>query len=167
VAEQPNPQQLLAHYLDGRIQLARLVSHRSEAILNLALQPNTWTIRQLVHHTADGDSLWTIPIKIALAQHPPVFDLKWYWTVPQDQWAGYWHYGERAIAPSIAMMTANRQHIAAILEHVQEWWQRSIAIDWPNGKQSALTIADIIQMQGDHVFGHIEEIERICQTQEM
>src|SRR5918912_3688951 len=142
--QQPNPDELLARYTDGPAQLARVLASVTEIELDWAQESNTWTIRQFVHHLADGDALWTNPIKMALGDGPVIFELKWYWTVAQDTWAEHWKYSERSVAPSIALLSANREHVVQLLRHSPEWWERSVTIEWPDGSRGQPTIADII-----------------------
>jgi len=167
MVEQLDPHRLLARYTDGPIQLSLALADLTDIALNVAQEPNTWTIRQFVHHLVDGDALWTTPIKIALGARHATFDLKWYWTVPQDAWAERWKYSERPIAPSLALLIANRQHVAQLLHHSSQWWNHSLTVEWPNGSQKHLTIADMISIQADHVFAHLNDIQRIHETQSM
>ena len=48
---------ILALYADGPAQLTDVLTGFTESELNLALTTGSWTIRQIVHHIADGDDI--------------------------------------------------------------------------------------------------------------
>ena len=60
------PSATLALYADGPTQLEAVLMGLTESDLNLAQPGDSWTIRQIVHHLADGDDLWKTCIKAAL-----------------------------------------------------------------------------------------------------
>ena len=48
---------ILNLYADGPAKLEAALAGLSEPDLDLALTSDSWTIRQIVHHIADGDDL--------------------------------------------------------------------------------------------------------------
>lgn len=164
MTKQDDPQAILARYAAGPAQLAAAIAGLTEAELNLAQTAGTWTIRQIVHHIVDGDDLWKVYIKIALGNSSGTFSLQWYWDKPQEAWVESWHYADRAIEPSLALFQANRQHVAQLLQHIPDAWERSIFIQWPEGQKAQATVGWIVEMQANHVIGHIDDILAIRQT---
>ena len=72
MVEQPrDPDALLARYADGPKQLRTALAGLTEAELGAAQTANTSTIRQIVHHIADGDDPWKMCIKAALGRFRP------------------------------------------------------------------------------------------------
>jgi uncharacterized damage-inducible protein DinB len=58
--------------------------------LDMTLSPESWSIRQLVHHIADGDYLWKEFLLRAAGEPEREFSLEWYWCLPQDEWVKRW-----------------------------------------------------------------------------
>jgi uncharacterized damage-inducible protein DinB len=82
----------IARFAAGPTQLEAAIAGLSEGELDRAEGDHTWTIRQLVHHIADGDDIWKGFIKRATGNPGGTFDLQWYWEMPQDEWVEHWAY---------------------------------------------------------------------------
>jgi uncharacterized damage-inducible protein DinB len=150
---------LLKQYINGSIILREAIAGLSEAALDDCLNEQSWTIRQIVHHIADGDDLWKTCIKASLSSNEP-FSMKWYWDVPQDSWAEIWKYDKREIEASLNLLQANRECIYQLLCLIPNALQQSVTIKWPEGEQSGM-IGDVIKMQVAHIIGHVAEINKI------
>jgi uncharacterized damage-inducible protein DinB len=99
--------EVLEDYADGPNRLEAAIAGLPETGLDVALSSDSWTIRQIVHHVADGDDIWKVFIKRAIGNPEGEFTLEWYWQIPQDEWAEHWAYGRRAIEPSLALFRAS------------------------------------------------------------
>jgi hypothetical protein len=152
---------LLAQYAGGPAQLEAALIDLTESDLNLAHTPDTWTIRQIVHHIADGDDIWKICIKAALGNSEGLFGLQWYWDRPQTDWAEKWGYANRSIEPSLALFRANRQHSVELVQQTPNAWEKSIRLKWPQREEERITIRDVLEMQVRHVVGHVDDIQMI------
>ena len=120
-----------------------------------------WSIRQIIHHLADGDDLWKTCIKITLGSEKAEFNLKWYQEIPQIDWAKRWNYEKRSIAASINLLKANRKHILQLLEYNPNGWAKTFQYQEPDGKIEMITIGFVIEMQAKHVVHHIKRIAEI------
>jgi hypothetical protein len=152
---------VLSDYRAAPQRLAEVVAGLYDAGLNRSLRPDTWTIRQIVHHIADGDDLWSIGIKAAIGDPSGIFTLQWYWEVPQTTWAEQWHYADREVQPSLELFRANRQHIGQLLEAVPDAWDFAITIRWAGHEDEPASVAEMVGSQARHALGHIKEIEAI------
>jgi hypothetical protein len=152
---------VLAKYADGAAQLEAALVGLSESDLDLAGAPDAWSIRQIVHHIADGDDIWKICIKAALGNSEGLFSLQWYWDKPQTEWAESWRYANRSIEPSLTILCANRQHIVELVQQIPNGEERSIRLKWPDGQEERITVADVLEMQTRHIAGHINDIREI------
>ena len=159
-----NPGATLARYADGPAQLEAALDGLTESDLNLAQTSDSWTIRQIVHHIADGDDIWKTCIKADLGNHEGLFSLQWYWDKPQTEWAANWKYANRRIEPSLALLRANRQHIVELVQQTHGAWEKSIRLKWPEGEEARITIGEVLEMQASHVVGHINDIRMIRQA---
>jgi uncharacterized damage-inducible protein DinB len=158
-----DPVATLARYADGPAQLTAALAGLHEADLDLGPAEGGWTIRQIVHHLADGDDLWGACVKMALGSQTG-FSLQWYWAKSQDEWAEVWHYAERDIEPSLALFRANRAHIVQLVEQVPNAWNCHMQLEASDGSESTITAGEIITMQARHAFGHIADIRTIRET---
>ena len=156
-----NPNATLAQYADGPAQLEAALIGLTESDLNLAQTSDSWTIRQIVHHLADGDDIWKICIKAALGNSEGLFSLQWYWDKPQTEWAENWKYANRSTEPSLALFRANRHHIVGLVQQTPDAWEKSIRLKWPDREEGRITIGDVLGMHVRHVVGHIDDIQMI------
>jgi uncharacterized damage-inducible protein DinB len=156
-----NQSEILAGYAEGPDRLEAAIAGLSGADLDIAPECGGWTIRQIVHHLADGDDVWKGFIKRAIGNQKGEFTLDWYWQMSQDEWAERWAYAERAIGPSLSLLRANRAHIVQLLEHVPDAWEKSLRIRWPRGEEQDVSVGWVVEMQAHHIEGHLGDIARI------
>ena len=154
----------IARYADGPDQLEAALAGLPEDGLDIAESDDAWTIRQIVHHVADGDDIWKVFIKRAIGNPGGRFDLQWYWDKPQDEWVQSWAYASRAIEPSLALFRANRGHIVQLLECSPAAWEQSLVVRWPSGEEHQVSVAWVVEMQARHVPGHVDDIQRTRQV---
>lgn len=154
---------ILARYADGPTLLDSALAGLTELDLDLALGADSWSIRQIVHHLADGDDIWKVCIKAALGNSDGTFTLQWYWDKPQLEWSANWKYASRGIESSLVLLRANRCHTVELIEQTPEVWEKSIWLKPPKGKKERITVAWIMDMQAGHVVDHIKEIHAILQ----
>jgi glyoxylase I family protein len=160
--EDLTPESILSQYASGPDHLESVVAGLAEAELDLALPSGGWTIRQTVHHIADGDDLWKTGVLAALGSTTGVFSLEWYWVKPQDQWVENWLYACRPIGPSLALFRVNRTDLVDLVRRIPDAWERSARIKLPGRPKGRISVGDIIAMQAGHGRGHIQEIQLIC-----
>lgn len=156
-----NPDKSLELFKQGASILENALSGLNDIELDYAPLNGGWTIRQIIHHIADGDDLWKTCIKIALGNEQAEFTLQWYAALPQAEWAKRWSYENRSINTSLALFRINREHIVQLLECVRDWWTKSVQFRDSNGKIEMVPVGFVIQMQADHVEHHIKRILEI------
>ena len=153
--------EMIANYGDGPNRLESAISGLPDSDLDLCLAPDSWTIRRIVHHLADGDDVWKLFIKQAIGNPGGEFILEWYWQIPQDKWAELWDYQTRSIDSSLAMFRANRDHIVQLLSHTSGVMEKSLRVRWPQGREQAVSVGWVVEMQTQHVMDHIGDIGKI------
>jgi hypothetical protein len=156
-----NKDSIIARYIKGPTLLERALTDLKEADLDTSSSKGGWTIRQIVHHIADGDDIWKICIKQALGNNQSEFSLDWYCALPQDTWADRWAYGQRPIEASLVLLKATRDHVVQLIEHVPEGWNRAVRFREPNGEIEMVPVGFIIEMQANHVMHHLQQIKTI------
>ncbi len=155
---------ILALFTDGPARLAEAIAGLDDAEFDTAPEAGSWAIRQIVHHIADGDDLWTTGIKMALGDSEAVFGIPWYWEVPQTTWAERWAYARRAVESSVALLVANRRHVAQLVQAIPDAWQKPLRVRWPEGQEEQGTVGGVIKMQTGHLLDHLEDILEIRRT---
>jgi DinB superfamily len=157
-----DPDELIANYGNCPSQLEAAIIGLSDINLDTGKSAESWTIREIIHHIADGDDMWKLFIKRAIGNPKGEFLFDWYWQVPQDEWAKSWSYKKRSIEPSLALFRANRNHIVQLLRHTPGAMEKSLRVHWPTklGEQE-VKVALVVEGQTQHALGHIAEIREI------
>ena len=152
---------VLARYMEGSELLERALAGIQDSDLDAPPPQGGWTIRQIVHHLADGDDLWKGCIKMALGNEQVEFSLDWYRTLQQEVWADRWAYANRSIDTSLALLRAIRCHVLQLVEQVPDGWYRSVGFQKPNGETERVPVGAVVEMQADHVEHHLKQIHAI------
>jgi len=152
---------VIARYMEGPALLRCTLAGLSDSDYDTAPIKGGWTIRQIVHHIADGDDLWKTCIKQALGNEQAEFSLDWYRAKTQDTWADRWAYQQRSVDASLSLLQAIRNHIFQLLEHVPDGWHKSAGFREPNGEIVRVPVGFVIEMQADHLAHHVKQIETI------
>lgn len=147
-------------YEQGPGKLEALLEGLSEADLDLSRAPGQWSIRQIVHHMAEGEMLWTAVMKSALAQSGSTYIRN---TYNQETWPETFKYATRPVASSVALLKALRTHVLELIQCVpdnEEHFVMMRTIDGdPEGRK--VTIGDLIGGMAAHAEEHCEEIREI------
>jgi hypothetical protein len=153
--------EVLSQY-GGRHELVlSAIQGLDESQLDLSLTPEGWSIRQLIHHIADGDYLWKTFLLMAAGDGDRVFSLEWYWCLPQDEWVKRWTYAGREISPSLSLLESNARHTLQLLEKIPGLYQKSLLVPTREGSKERVTVGEVVEMQFRHVVGHVEDIRQI------
>ena len=145
----------MALYLSGVEELESAVAGLDASALDWSRAPGAWGVRQIVHHIADGDTLFLLPMRMAIAEPGRTFVYNW----PKDN-ASYGEnlrYGERDIAPSLALLRAIRTHMLQLMHAVPDIWTRSIVDE--NGR--VWNFERFIRLLTGHALEHVDEILKI------
>lgn len=157
---QRSPEELAAVYARGGDDLEAALAGLTEADLDLARAPGEWSIRQIVHHLVESDSLSLLNIKTALAQPGSTVIRNPY---EQMIWAGTLGYQQRAIEPSLAFIQAVHRHITQLLPCVPAYWERFIFQKFASdeGEGSKVTVGQMLDGLSVHLAIHCAEIREI------
>jgi len=160
VPRRRSPEEVLDLFARGVEEIDAVLAGLSDQELDLKRQPEEWSIRQIVHHIADGDDLWTMALKAALANSGCLYRHDWY--TPDNVCAETLDYAGRAIEPAVALFRANRAHVLQLVRQMSNAWERSIRFAWPwEPEPHTITVGAIIEGQAIHAFVHCDEIRQI------
>ena len=153
--------EIITNYGNCPNELEAAISGLAESNLDLRKSARSWTIREIIHHIADGDDLWKSFIKQAIGNPKGEYFFDWYWEVPQDELAIRWNYKNRKIEPSLAMFRANRTHIVQLLRQTPGSMEKRLRVRWPKIEEQEVSVAMVVEGQTQHVIDHIAEIGKI------
>lgn len=150
---QRSPEELLVAYVQAPEQLAGLLADLDAADLDLSLASGSWTIRQIVHHLADGDSLLMRGIRVALAESGRSYTHNW----PGSNEA-YINADLLAlpIEPAVALFQAIRGYIHQLILATPEPWERAV-----HDSDDVWTVRRFIILKVRHTLEHLAEIRAI------
>ena len=154
---------VMARFREGPALLEDAVMNLTDADLDATPSGGGWTIRQIVHHIADGDDIWKLGIKMAMGNEQAEFGLGWYRGMSQQTWGDRWAYSRRSLGASLSLLKAIRTHVLQLLESVPDAWHRAVVVRNRNGEMEQVPVGFVIQIQGDHVLHHIKRIREILQ----
>jgi catechol 2,3-dioxygenase-like lactoylglutathione lyase family enzyme len=153
---QHSEQESLTLYMAGVDELEEAVANLTESELELTLQEDSWTIRHIVHHLADTETLFVWWLKAALIESGRTYTQNW--PKSNDDVAASLHPDKRAIAPSLALVRATRMHIIQLISYVPDAWEH-YTVDEHGEK---MTFRSLINLLIAHSLEHIDEIVAIC-----
>ena len=132
--------------------LENLVEDLSDEQLNTPCGEGEWTIRQIVHHTADAHLNGFVRIKLLLTEENPI--LKPY---NQDRWAKLPDTTNLPIQSSLLILRGLHERMSLLLEKAAEsdWVRTGIHLDV--GKVS---LESLLETYVQHGKEHCEQILR-------
>ena len=156
-----NKDEILKLFNQGPSILENALEGLSDNELDYSPSNGGWTIREIIHHIADGDDIWKNYIKIALGNEQAEFSLQWYLAHTQIEWGKRWSYEKRTIDVSLALLRVIRSHILQLLENRLDGWTKSAQFRDSNGEIEVLPVGFVVKMQADHIEHHIKRILEI------
>lgn len=160
-----DPEREISRYRKGPDLLAQAVIGLRDSQLDARPAGGGWSVREIVHHIADGDDIWKMAIKMAIGNEQAEFDLGWYSSLAQVTWSDRWAYSRRSIETSLSLLRASREHVVQLLACVPEAWNRSVVVHTPKAGIEQVPVGFVIQMQADHITHHLERIHTILQME--
>lgn len=140
----------LARFLDGERMLRAAVAGLDDADLSAHPIPGEWSIREIVHHLADGEQVSAVRLRRLLVEDGPL--------LPGYDAAGYataMAYAERPIEPAITAFAAVRALSADLLSALTEQqWART----GEHAEQGAYSVEIWLEKNGNHVANHCNQI---------
>ena len=111
-----------------------------------------WTVREIVHHTADVGIMGALRLRLMLVD----VDLG-YWPYDDAEFQRANHY-ERGIEASLALLAASAASSAEIASRLDEAaWSKPRPL--PEGR--TFTVGDWLRANGGHIEEHTEQLEQI------
>jgi len=144
-------------------RLEAAVSGLSEEQLNQPPRDGGWSPRQIIHHLADGSSIWGMFIHQALAGKGGEFNLHWYWDLPQEEWSEIWAYSFREVESSLSVYRAKQERLLGLLQLIDQPTEYSLEIQIEGHDSESVTILEAVRIQILHLKGHLADIRKILE----
>lgn len=160
---QHTTEETLALFAKGGDDIEATLAGLTEADFDLTRAPDEWSIRQIVHHLAESESLFLLTFKSAVAQSGSIFIRN-----PYDQalWVEQLAYHKRELGPSLALIKATRQHLAHLFQHLPDYEERYVLIKFASeeGEGSKVTVGQLLAGLNSHLKAHCAEIRETRQA---
>lgn len=143
--------EVIERFAAGPARLQAALDGLTEDQLDLVRAPGKWSIRQLVHHMTDSDATTLVRILMALAEPGREFKSNPY---NQDTWVAGLDAAQRPVAPSLALCTAIRGHVTALVRHLPDALDRSIETT----AAGRATVRQMLYLLGSHAIGHTAQV---------
>lgn len=122
---------LLKRYLQLPERLEAAIAGSSESELDLT-KGESWSIRQYVHHTVDGELMWQIFLRAIVGRDGIEFPIALYSGLPQEEWAQRWAYDKRTVEPTLALFRSSTRALVELLRNLPpEAWEHYGRVTWP------------------------------------
>jgi len=148
---------LLQQYADLPFQLKKALHGLSVSDYGLSRLEGKWTIREIVHHLVDADSLVHTLVMVALGNPGSTYDQTWYKT--DNSWVQALEYQQRSIDLALALFKANHQSLVELLKILPASLEQHIILRWekdPSG--SKITVKQLLLSRIQHGRNHIAQI---------
>ncbi len=161
-----SPDEIQALYEKGPGELEAVLTGLSEAELDLSDAPDQWSIRQLVHHMAEGETLFVMQIKTALAQSGTTYVRSPY---NQEIWPDVLGYAKRPVGPSVALVKAIRGNVLELLHYIPDNWERYVNVKFleEEGEGRKTTVGETLTVMTRHLLEHSKDIQKIRSAHEL
>ncbi|HEY4360682.1 MAG TPA: putative metal-dependent hydrolase [Bryobacteraceae bacterium] len=146
---------LIAQIKDAPSHLRTAVAGLSESQLDTPYRPGGWTIRQLIHHLADGHMNWYIRTKLALTELQPGIK-------PFDEaaWAELLDSRTGPVEPSLALFENLQTRWAQLFETLgPQDWSRTL-VHPERGELSLDYVLSSMAWHARHHTAHIAEFRK-------
>lgn len=144
----------LSLYMQCVPELEKALLNLSEDDLNRSLTADSWSIRRIVHHLADSETIFCWWMKLALSESGRTFVQ--YFPSNNDPLSGL-SSPTRPIEPSLDVIRAMHAHIAQLAQSLPDALER-YTVDEEGNK---VTFRDLISIILAHTAEHLDEIEAI------
>lgn len=149
-------EQVVESFASGYSKVAQAVEGLSVEAVNFKPNPSSWSVKEIIVHLADTESVLIQRMKKVLAEDNPLLT-----AFDQDLWAERLNYAGADVSVSLELIRLQRESFLPTLRRLNpEDWQRA-GIHTEAGK---LTFSDIVNKAVTHLEGHIGQIERVLEA---
>jgi hypothetical protein len=112
--------------------------------------PDNWSVRELLHHLCDAETVLFDRIRRVISEPRPVI-----WAFDQDAWANRLAYTERPLRISRDLYQSTR---AGILYYAQRHYRQSGHLEFVHSETGVRTLKDELEKVASHNQNHLDQI---------
>lgn len=124
----------------------------SEDDLARTYAPGKWSVRYLLHHLSDNETVFFERIRRVLSEHRPLLSV-----MDQDAWARSLDYSQVPLGIAHRVYEATRE---AIIYYVDRHYQQSGHLEWVHSVDGVRTVRDQFEQVAMHNEHHLGQIRR-------
>jgi hypothetical protein len=144
--------QLIFEYEKGYDLIMQAIENVSDEELNYKPTPEQWSIKQIIIHLGDSETVVINRMKRIIAEERPLLA-----TMQQDLWTEKMDYSNLDHVPYLQLFKLLRSTMAEVLHGLSDDVFARIGIHDELGE---MTLSDVIQRYTAHVNGHVDQINR-------
>ena len=134
-------------------RIGALLAGRSAQDLHWSPAPQRWSVAQIVAHLSDAEVVGAYRFRMVLAQSGTPLQ-----AFDQDAWAREMKYERRDAHASLALFTAVRRSLLALLDGITDAELERYGMHAERGKES---VRHLISLYAGHDLNHLGQIERL------
>lgn len=139
-------------------QIAAAVLGLPDKTLRYKPSPDKWCILEILGHLADIEIVYAYRFRQMLADKEPVIA-----PMDQDDWARHLGYMETPAPEMLALYGLNRHHNLRLLQRLKVRDLEKGAFH-PERKRK-VTVAEVVEQMAGHGMNHLEQIERLKESE--
>lgn len=148
------PEETLSLYVESVTEIEKVLLNLSEDNLNQSLTDDSWSIRRIIHHLADSETIFCWWMKVALSESGSTF--MQHFPAANEPLSAI-SSPTRPIEQSLDLIRAMHAHIAQLIQNIPDAFER-YTVDTEGDKT---TFGNIVSMLLRHIAEHLDEIEAI------
>ena len=121
-----------------------------DAALERRYAPGKWTVRQILHHLADAETVLFDRIRRVIAEPRQVI-----WAFDQDAWADKLGYATKPLSLSRDLYDATRP---GVIHYAQAHYERDGDLEFVHSEIGVRTLRQELDKVADHNRGHLDQI---------
>lgn len=122
----------------------------NDASLDRRYAPGKWTVRELLHHLCDADTVLFDRIRRVISEPRPVI-----WAFDQDAWARGLAYSERPLPISRDLYAATR---AGVIHYADLHYNQNGHLEFVHSETGVRTLKDEFDKVANHNRLHLDQI---------
>ncbi len=147
---------LIADYLNGPVQLGRVVSGLSQQQLQARPVPGKWSTLEVVCHLVDSEQAWCHRMKRVIAEERPLLI-----GYDESRFTAALLYHEQKLEEELALLEGARRQMARILMGQPESaWARTCV----HSERGLMTLEEMLQAEVAHIPHHVRHINEKRKT---
>jgi uncharacterized damage-inducible protein DinB len=144
------PKDLIHAFLDGPLQVNRVVSDLTAEQLQARPVPGRWSTLEVVCHLVDSDQAWCHRMKRVIAEERPLII-----GYDETRFASTLSYEQHDLQEELALLEGMRRQMARILSGLpDETWSRTCV----HTERGLMTLEEMLEAEVEHIPHHVRHV---------